>query len=280
MTYVDALRRELALVGIRGRSARRILAEVDDHLQSDPEAEPRFGSARDLANEFAAELGTTASRRSAVAAFAALGVAGAVYAVAFVGANHAGRAAGGEPLASLAFAVIVVAPQLAFVAGSLALLRAWRLRRERVLASSERTVIARRSAVALGSGLVTMAAWLVFALAFRGQLAGWWVTFTLAASAAAVVLLAAAAVPALVAARLQPAVAGPAGDVFDDLGLQRYRTDPWRFARRVALLVGLGVWIAGIAAADPFDGLLRGLIEALACFGGFALLGRYLGLRS
>jgi hypothetical protein len=47
----------------------------------------------------------------------------------------------------------------------------------------------------------------------------------------------------------------------------------------VALLVGVGVWVAGIAAADPLDGLLRGVLEALACLGGFAVLGRFLGLR-
>jgi hypothetical protein len=279
VTFVDDLRRELAAVGIRGRLGRRILAEVDDHLRSDPDAEDRFGSPHELANEFAAELGTAASRRSAIAAFAALAVAGAVYAVAFVGANHAGRAAADSPLASLAFAVIVVAPQLAFVAGTLAVLRVFRLRRERVLRSSERTVIARRTAVALGSGLVSMAAWAVFALDFRGELATWWVTFTLAGSAAAGLLLAGAGLPAVAAARLRPSVAGGAGDVFDDVGLARYRGDPWRFARLVAVLVGLGVWVAGIAASDPFDGLLRGVVEAGACLAGFGLLGRYLGLR-
>jgi hypothetical protein len=279
VTFVDELRRELAAVGIRGRVSRRILTEVDDHLRSDPDAQARFGSARELANEFAAELGTAASRRSAVGAFAALAVAGSVYAAAFAGASFAGDSSVDRPLASLAFAVIVVAPQLAFVAGSLALLRVFRLRREWALPSSERTVIARRTAVALGAGLATMAAWALYALDFRGELAGWWITFTLAGSGAAAVLLAAAAVPAYAAARLHPDVGGAAGDVFDDLGLARYRTDPWRFARRVALLVGFGVWVAGIAGSDPFDGLVRGVVEGGACLTGFALLGGYLGLR-
>jgi hypothetical protein len=39
----------------------RILAEADDHLRSDPEALGRFGSAREIANGFAAELGTRAA---------------------------------------------------------------------------------------------------------------------------------------------------------------------------------------------------------------------------
>jgi hypothetical protein len=278
VTYLDDLRRELDRVGIRGRRGRRILAEVADHLKCDPDAELRFGRPNELAHDFAAELGTTTSRRSAVAAFTALGLAGAVYAAAFVGANHAGPASADRPLASLAFAVIVVAPQLAFVTGTLALLRVFRLRGERVFSSSERTVIARRTGIALGSGVLTMAAWVAFALDFRGELAGWWVTLTLAGSGAAVLLLAAAGLPAIAAARLRPSVGGAAGDVFDDLGLERFRTEPWRFARRIALLVGLAVWIAGIAASDPFDGLLRGLVEAAACLGGFGLLGRYLGL--
>ena len=279
MTFLEDLQRELAGVGIRGRLSKRILAEVDDHLRSDADALARFGPARELANGFAAELGTTASRRSAVGAFAALAVAGAVYAVAFVGANYAGDSSADRPLASLAFAVIVIAPQLAFIAGSLALLRVFRLRRDWVFASSERRLIARRTAVALGSGFATMAAWALFALDFRGELADWWITFTLAGSGAAALLLAAAAVPAYAAVRLRPSVGGAAGDVFDDLGLARYRTDPWRFARWVALLVGLGVWVAGIAVSDPFDGLLRGVVEAAACLAGFAVLGRYLGLR-
>lgn len=279
MTFVDDLRSELAGVGIRGRLSRRILAEVDDHLRSDPDAQARFGSPREVANEFAAELGTSASRRSAVGAFAALAVAGAVYAVAFIGANYAGHSSADRPIASLAFAVIVVAPQVAFVAGALALLRVFRLGRDRVFPSSERTVIARRTAVALGAGILTMAAWALFAFDFRGELAGWWIGITVAGSGAAILLLAAAAVPACAAAQFRPSVAGAAGDLFDDLGLTRYRSDPWRFARRVALLAGVGVWVAGIAASDPFDGLLRGVVEGGACLAGFGVLGRYLGLR-
>ncbi len=280
MSYVDELSRELRAVGIRGRLRARIVAEADDHLRSDDEAPGRFGSPREIANAFAAELGTRASRRAAVGAFAALGVAGAVYATSFVGASFAGTSRDDPPLASLAFLVIVLAPQVSFVAGSLALLRVWRRRSDRVFASGERTVINRRTALALVCGIATMAALAVYALELRHDLAHWWVNVTLAGSVGASVLLALAAVQAVTAARLHPQVPGAAGDVFDDLGLERYRTEPWRFARRVALLAGLAVWVAGIAASDPFDGALRGVFEATACLGGFAALGRYLGLRA
>ena len=62
MSYRDELSAELGAVGIRGRLARRILAEVDDHLLSDPASEERFGRPREIAEAFAAELGTQASR--------------------------------------------------------------------------------------------------------------------------------------------------------------------------------------------------------------------------
>ena len=272
------LRRELGAVGIRGRLRRRILAESEDHLLSDPEAPARFGAAQDVANAFAAELGARRSRRAAVSAFAALAVAGAVYAVAFVGASFAGTP---DPdmypiLAVLAFAAIVFAPQVAFVAGVLAVIRALR-RREPVLPSAELRVINRRTGLAVGSGLVTMGALALFAFELRSELAGWWVTFTFVGTATASGLLVLAAVPGVGATLLRPQVAGEAGDVFDDLGFGR--TGPWRFALGIASGVALAVWVAGIVQGDPLDGAVRGLMEAAACLGGFAVFGRFLGLR-
>jgi hypothetical protein len=37
--------------------------------------------------------------------------------------------------------------------------------------------------------------------------------------------------------------------------------------------------VAGVLQADPYDGVLRGIVDAGACLVGFAVLGRYLGLR-
>jgi hypothetical protein len=92
-------------------------------------------------------------------------------------------------------------------------------------------------------------------------------------------LIAAAALPVARAARLRPEVAGDGGDVFDDLGVERLRMDPWRFARLVAVAAGAAVSLAGVAQDDPVDGFFRGACEGLACLGGFAALGKFLGLR-
>ena len=263
MSYLDELSRELARHGVRGGARRRILAEVDDHLRSDPDAQQRFGAPADIANKFAAELGAHASRRAAVGAFAALAVAGAVYAALVVSLSPQSIQS-----STLSTAALILAPQVAFVAGVLALARALRTR-NRALATAELTVLHRRTGIALAFGAVTMAA-----LASSAASAPAYV-----ATAAATTLLATAAVPLLASTRFRPQLAGSAGDVFDDLGIQRLRRDPWRFARWVALGVGAAVWLAGIVQGDPLDGLLRGALEAAACLAGFAVLGRYLGLR-
>jgi hypothetical protein len=281
MTYLEELGRELTTHGIRGSTRCRILAEVIDHLDCDPAAEDRFGSPQEIANEFAAQLGAQRTRRAAVWAFAALGIAGAVYATCFVSLAFAGppTEALAPALGALAFALTIVAPQVSFVAGGLALVRAVRRRRDRVLPTQELVAIRRRTTVALTAGLVTMGALALYAFEYRATLEAWWTTLVFAATAVASSLLVAAVVPAAGSARLKPQVAGDAGDVFDDVGIDRLRTDPWRFARLVALAVGVAVWLAGIVQGDPIDGLIRGALEAAACLAGFAALGRYLGLR-
>jgi hypothetical protein len=276
--YLEALDLELADVGIPSRLRRRILLESEDHLRSDDGALDRFGTPAEVANAFAAELGARASRRAAVGAFVALGVAGAVYALSFLGASFAGHP---PPdtwplLAQLALVAVILAPQVSFVAGSLALVRVLR-RREPVLPSAELTVINRRTGIALVLGIVTMVALGVLALELRNDSAGWWVALTLAGVAVATPLLVLAALPTVVAARLRPRVAGDPGDLFDDLGFGR--TDPWRFAGSVALGMGLVVFLAAAVQGDPFDGAVNGTAEAFACLAGFAAFGRYLGLR-
>ena len=273
---IDELSRELGAVGIRGRLRRRILTEAADHVQCDADAPARFGDPREVANAFAAELGARASRRAAVSAFLALAIAGLVYAFAWVSARPPAPDTW-PALAVLVFPVLIVAPQVSFVTGVLALVRSVR-RRETVLPSAELTVINRRTSVALGAGLATMAALMVFAVALRDAMPDWWVVTTLAGALVASALLLLAALPVAGAARFRPQVAGEAGDLFDDLGFGR--TDPWRFAGRVALAVGLVVWLAAAVQGDPLDGLIQGTAEALACLGGFAVFGRFLGLRS
>jgi hypothetical protein len=276
--YLEALDLELVDVGIPARLRHRILAECEDHLRSDDGALDRFGSPAEVANAFAAELGARTSRRAAVGAFAALGVAGAVYAVSFVGASFAGHPAPDTwpLLALLALVTVILAPQVSFVAGSLALVRVLR-RREAVLPSAELRVINRRTGVALVFGIVTMVALAILAFELRNDSAGWWVALSLVGAALAIPLLVLAALPAAVAARLKPRVAGEPGDLFDDLGFARL--PPWRFAGLVAVGMGLVVFLAALIQGDPFDGALNGTAEALACLAGFAALGRYLGLR-
>jgi hypothetical protein len=276
--YLEALDLELVDVGIPSRLRRRMLVESEDHLRSDDGALDRFGTPAEVANAFAAELGARASRRAAVGAFLALGVAGAVFAVSFVGASFAGHPPPDTLplLALLALVAVIFAPQVSFVAGSLALVRVLR-RREPVLPSAELTVINRRTGIALVFGIVTMIALGVLALELRSDSAGWWVALTLIGVAIATPLLVLAALPTAVAARLRPRVAGDPGDLFDDLGFGR--TGPWRFAGSVALAMGLVVFLAAAVQGNPFDGAVNGTAEAIACLAGFAALGRYLGLR-
>jgi hypothetical protein len=273
---IDELSRELGAVGIRGRLRRRILTEAADHVQCDADAAARFGDPHEVANAFAAELGARASRRAAVSAFLALGVAGLVYAAAWAGARPPAPDTW-PALALLVFPVLIVAPQVSFVTGVLALVRSLR-RRERVLPSAELTVINRRTSVALAAGLATMVALIAFAAALRDAMPGWWVASAVGGALVASALLLLAALPVAGASRFRPQVAGEAGDLFADLGFGR--TDPWRFARRVALALGLVVWLAAAVQGDPLDGLIQGTAEALACLGGFAVFGRFLGLRS
>lgn len=277
MSYLDELGRELGAVGIGGRLRRRILAEADDHLHSDPDALGRFGTAREVANSFAAELGTHAARRASFGAFAALAVAGAVYTAAFVAVGVTGAPSADGALAPLALIAIIVAPQVAFVAGGLALLRSLRHRAEVALPTAELRTINRRTRVALAAGLVTMGALALYSAALRAELPHWIVAFVLASTPAAAALLVLAALPAAGAARYRPRTDGVAGDVFDDLGMARI--GPWRFARRVALGVGAIVWLQAAVQGDPLDGFVLGIYEAIACLGGFAVLGRYLSLR-
>ena len=83
----------------------------------------------------------------------------------------------------LAAAVVILGSQLAFVAGCLGAVRAFRHRHDRVVAGSEATVIVRRAAVGLGGGLAAMAGLAALAVEFPHGVSGWWTTLALSASA-------------------------------------------------------------------------------------------------
>jgi hypothetical protein len=285
MSFLDQLSVELAAVGIVGAQRKRILAEVGDHLACDPQA--TLGEPREIAQRFADELGTGRARRAAVTAFAALAIAGVLYAAVFLSAGAAGPHASsvyaeGPLVGYLTAGLVLLCPQLAFVAGGLGAVRVFRGRREEVLRRSEAVVLLRRAGVGTCAGLATTAGLAIVAVEFTGELASWWTTFALVASAAGAVTLA-TAIPALISGRrVLPVSAGEAGDIFDDLGRfapTPLRGRPWVFALGVAIAVAAAITVAGVAAADGIDGALRGVTEAIACLAGFVLLGRYLSLR-
>jgi hypothetical protein len=276
-SYVQDLRRELTTAGIRGRRRDRIVAEFADHLSCDPHAD--LGSPRELAGEFADELGTSRARRGAFAVFAALALVGTMLATFLVEqfgpVNHQTAAA------DIAGGILLVAAQVAFAVGVLAVLRAGQRRRAFALPRAEAVVLVRRSAVALGAGVVTMIALAVAALVLRyvGHTGARAHALVIAAAGGAALL---AALPYVIsAARLLPSKPGDAGDIFEDIGRftpTTLRGRPWLVALLVAAGLGLVTAAAGVIQSDPYDGILRGFAEATACLAGFALLGPFLGL--
>jgi hypothetical protein len=287
MTYLNALENELTAAGIPGARRRRILAEFADHLHEDPGAE--LGPPQELARQFADELGTRLARKSAFASFAALAFAGVGLVAMFVAAGRwRGLSLYGThrqvttPTWTMPIMLIVaLVAQVAFVAGTLALLRAWRLRHERVIARADAVVLARRSAVGLLCGAMTMAGLPAIALAFPHTAGHTWTVLAWAVAALAVIILASVAPTVLRSARLRPASSGESADLTADLG-------PWLPARltptRCALLLAAAIVavmaLQGVVADDPYDGIARGLLDGAACLAGFAVLGRYLGLRT
>jgi hypothetical protein len=284
---------------VEGRVADRVLAESRDHLlelaQEDGEQEAlaRFGEARALAQQVAAQLATTRTRRATYGSFAALALA----AIGYLGCLAAIDLGGGSPdifdgqivaLGLLAGIGTFLFPQVALVAGSLALLRALRLRRGEALPAAELQVMRSRSAVALGAGWLTIGSWALFAIDFRNAppLASWVAPAMLAVCGALTIPLAAGSAALVRSARPQ-APPGSAGDVFDDLApvfrlrpLRPLPGHPWRFAGLFAACIGtFGFALGWVAEGDPGGGLVRGGFEGLAVLICFATLGRRLALR-
>jgi hypothetical protein len=286
VTYVESLSGELARVGIRGRLRDRILAEIGDHLESDPEA--ALGDPADLAKQFADELGTARARKAAFATFAVLALAAAAVAVSWLGSRATGLAwpkvhPPSRVLADLGFLLVAVCAQVALVTGVLAAVRAVRRHRVTVIPRAEATVIARRSIVALLAGAGTMAGLALVTIEFHGGQPSWWMPATLGAAAAAVCGLLAAVPAVLAAMRVRPSADGDGGDLFADLGAftpPPLRGRPWAFAVTIAAALVVIVTVAGVLQSDPYDGAVRGVVEGFACLTGFAVLGRYLGLRT
>lgn len=258
MTFESNLLRELERCGIDGRRRRRIVAELRDHLACDPNAE--IGSPRVIAERFAAELRLAETRRATYAGFLALAVTAIL-----MGAAAAVSSATSPPgarglVGALAGLGIVVACQVAFVGGVLAL---WLL----VRSENETRLIQRRMLVGLAAAAVAIACLGTQLLVLHGGEPGWRRALSLVAVASA------AAGLALAAAVLRRAsmIASPA--------LQGAVSLPRWFVVGTGVLVSSTITIAsGYAERSAVEGLIRGTVEALAFAGGFLLLGRYMGL--
>lgn len=286
--YLRDLGSELRRLGVPAGRRRRLLAETEDHLRSDTNALSRFGSASEIALRCADELGTSSARRVSVATFGVLAIVGLLFGALMLAVfatvpRHAIVCCQDTPpLQVLTLAVLVVAPQIAFVAGLLAVIRALRLRRQTPLPGSEVAALRRRSAVAIMSGVAAMGALVAFSVQNASLLPAWLVPAAYAAGAASLALLLMTSVPLVATSRIRVQAAGSAGDVFSDLGPvvpAVLRGHPWAFAATCALAVAAVVVVAGVAADDGFDAALRGVAEAIACLLGFAFLGRFLSLR-
>ncbi|MGA8206764.1 MAG: hypothetical protein WB867_01870 [Candidatus Dormiibacterota bacterium] len=293
---IDALDAELREVGIGNRRRRRIVAEFRDHLSCDPAAE--LGDPQAIAHQFASELGTQQTRAAATRGFLVLAIAGAVYAAAFsqigtagelahiggVGSTselaHIGTTAGGAgALGTIILGILVVAPQVAFVAGALALMRAFRHRHVRAVPAAESRLVLRRTIVGVLAGLITMGA-LALAPKLPGDGTDRGVTVAAAIAALALVAVLGSMIPAIRTRSSEPGEVGGGADDWGRFMPSSLSLHPWRLAITTALIVGFIVAAAGVVVSDPYDGLLRGLVEAAACLVGFGLLGGILGLRS
>jgi hypothetical protein len=283
MSYLESLDQELAAAGIPGRRRARIVAEFADHLECDPQAQ--LGEPKALAQQFADELGTVLARRAAFVAFAALALAGLLLAIGLLrgqGRFFASASSARPVLGDIGAWFTVLGAQVAFAAGVLAAVRAFRRRQAGVVPREEAVILVRRAAVGLGAGLATMVGFGLSALALRDHVAGSWVTLALSLSGAAIVILLATAPVVLTAARLRPVAAGSAGDLYEDFGPlvpRPLQGNPWTLAITLAVAIAIVLTVVGIVKADGYDGALRGIADGLACLIGFGLLGRYLGLR-
>ena len=283
MIWLTRLEVELRRRGVPGGSRRRILSELRDHLGCDPDSEDRLGEPDELAADFAEELATDTARHGAVLAFAALGLTAVILVATqlVLGAADPGPRWGVSlVIAAPAILALVFAPQVALVAGCLALLRVVRRRGPNVLPAAEVALVRRRTMVALVAGALTAAGIVAYALDVSARVPAWWFAFAVAAGLVSLLALAAAAVP-LVRTRATVALtAGPAGDVFDDLpplGALRRHAHPAAALAVLATGTITTAWVAHVERSLA-EGLQRGTAEALAMAVCYLALARTLGL--
>ncbi len=288
MSWLDDLSLELHARGVPRRERSRIALELGDHIASEPGCEDRLGDPRALAISFADELATAEARGSAFATFAALAAAAVVLTVSQITLGRfAGYPGDSNGISTLLFfpAILgmVVAPQVALVAGALAAWRALRRRRLASLPAEEIALIHRRAGIALAAGFATIAGLELYVIDFSERLPAWWLGLVggLAALAGAGLF---AASRILVRSRaIVSCAGGSAGDIFDDLpllGSRWLRTRPWLLGAFAAVAVGIALGgFEAHAEHSAFEGIQRGALEAIAAAMGFVALGRAIGAR-
>ncbi len=288
MSWLDDLSRELRPRGVPARDRRRIMHELRDHIACEPGCEQRLGDPRELAVTFADELATAEARNSAFATFAALAVAAVVLVVSQITlarfAHYPGYSNGISTLLFFpAILGMLVAPQVALVAGTLAAWRALRRRQVACLPAGEIGLIHSRARVALGAGFATMVGVELYVVDFSQRLPGWWLGLIGGLAAVAGAGLVAASRVFVRARTIVSGTTGQAGDIYDDLpvlGFGWLRARPWLFGALVSIAVGfaLGAFEAH-AEHSVFEGIQRGMFEGLAAAAGFIVLGRTIGAR-
>jgi hypothetical protein len=268
--FVQRLDDELANRGVRRSMRRRIAFEYADHLACDPDAEARLGDPHQLAGEFAAELAADDARRVARNAFLALAFAALALVVGQLTISAAGGYPGYNTGLSTALAVptiltILIAPQIALVAGCLAALRALRRRGSRRLPDAEVALIHRRAMIGVGAGLALCAALLLYAVDHTEQMASWWVALQIGLATAAGLALIVVAAQGHRSRQTIGGVPGPSGGIVDDLPplalVARHRRAACITA---AVLAGVaGTVLGGVAERSLIEGLERGTFEAI-----------------
>ena len=288
MSWLDDLSRELRARRVPRRDRDRILLELRDHIACEPGCEDRLGDPRELAVSFADELATSEARGSAFATFAALAVAAVVLVVSLITlgrfAHYPGYSNGISTLLFFpALLGMVVAPQVALVAGTLAAWRALRRRRVASLPADEIGLIHRRVRVALAGGFATMAGLELYVVDFSERLPAWWLGLVGGLAAVAGVGLFAAARTLVRARAIVSGAQGQAGDIYDDLpllGWRWLRSRPWLLGALAALAVGLALGaFEAHAEHSVVEGIQRGMFEGFVAAVGFVVLGRAIGAR-
>ncbi len=278
MSYLDELSCELRAVGINGSRRRRILAEAADHLEQSGDA-AAFGTPRLVAQRFADELATSGARRAAYGSFLALVPAALVYApLVLLGRSPDVTSASTFAVGLSSAFVLLLAPQVALAAATLAVLRAWRLRDAARAPAAELRILGRRTLVALGCGLLTLTALVVYAYEYQAGLSRTWMVAAVCAATAAAVPLVVAARAAYRPTRLRAATAGGRGDLRADVEpivrfIPAALGTPWRLCFGFASLVAVAALVGGRS-----EGPRNAIAEFVAIVSCFAALGRPLGL--